>query len=81
VEVDPIKPTLKAPGTKCLKLNYDGLLSSFAFKFNLRRYITESVKINIANRTCEMTLSLRLGGAVQVASIKTRVENTPVFSA
>jgi len=37
VQVDPIKPTLKAPGTKRLKLKYDKLLSSFAFKFNLRR--------------------------------------------
>jgi len=38
VQVDPIKPTLKAPGTKRLKLEYYKLLSSFAFKFNLRRY-------------------------------------------
>ena len=39
MQVDPIKPTLKAPGTKRLKLKYDKVLSSFAFKFNLRRYI------------------------------------------
>jgi len=38
VQVDPIKPTLKAPGTKHLKLKYDEPLSKFAFKFNLRRY-------------------------------------------
>jgi len=38
VQVDPIKPTLKAPGTKRLKLKYDELLSHLAFKFNLRRY-------------------------------------------
>jgi len=38
VQVEPIKPTLKAPGTKRLKPQYDGLLSNFAFKFNLRRY-------------------------------------------
>jgi len=37
VQVDPIKPTLKPPGTKRLKLKYDELLSSFAFNFNLRR--------------------------------------------
>jgi len=30
---------LKAPGTKRLKLTRDELLSSFAFKFNMRRYI------------------------------------------
>jgi hypothetical protein len=33
----PIKPKLKAPGTKRLKLTFDKLLSNFAFKFNLRR--------------------------------------------
>jgi len=40
VQVDPIKPTLKAPGSKRLKLKYDNLHSSFAFKFNLRRCTT-----------------------------------------
>jgi hypothetical protein len=38
VQVDTIKPKLKAPGTKRLKLDYDGPLSNFGFKFNLRRY-------------------------------------------
>jgi len=38
VQVDPITPTLKAPGTKRLKLKYHKLLSSFAFNCNLRRY-------------------------------------------
>ena len=38
MRVDPIKPTLKVPGTKRLKLKRVDLLSSFAFKFNLRRY-------------------------------------------
>jgi hypothetical protein len=38
VQVDPIKPTLKPPGTKRLKLEFDVLLSNFAFKLNLRRY-------------------------------------------
>ena len=35
-----MKPMLKAPATtgKRLKLEYDNLLSRFAFKFNLRRY-------------------------------------------
>jgi len=39
VQVDPLKPILKAPGTKRLKLKYDQLLSNLAFNFNLRRYI------------------------------------------
>jgi HPt (histidine-containing phosphotransfer) domain-containing protein len=38
VQVDPMKPQLKAPGTKRLKLNYDAPLSSFAFNFSLRHY-------------------------------------------
>jgi hypothetical protein len=38
VQVDPIKPTLKAPGTKLLELQYDERLSSFAFNLNLRHY-------------------------------------------
>jgi len=41
VQVDPIKPKLIPPGTKRLKLNNDGLLSTSAFKFSLRRFIEE----------------------------------------
>jgi hypothetical protein len=38
VQIDPVKFTLKLPGTMRWKLPYDGLLSSFAFNFNLHRY-------------------------------------------
>ena len=38
VQVDPMRPTLKAPGTERLKLQYEKPLSNFPFKFNLRRY-------------------------------------------
>ena len=38
MQVDPINSTLKAPGSKRLKLGHEKLLSNFAFKFNLRRY-------------------------------------------
>ena len=38
VQVDPVRPTLKAPRTKRLKLKYDELLSNVSFNFNLRRY-------------------------------------------
>jgi len=37
VQVEPIKPTLKAPNTKRLKRNFQQVLSKFAFRFNLRR--------------------------------------------
>ena len=38
MQVDPIIPTLKAPGIKLLKLSYE-LLSSSALNLKLRRYI------------------------------------------
>jgi len=46
VQIDPINPQLKAPGTKRLNLKCDELLSSFAFEFNLRRYNQEPAEIN-----------------------------------
>jgi len=48
VQVDPIKPKLKPPGTKRLKLKCDMLPSSSAFKFNLRRYSTEAFSEDFA---------------------------------
>ena len=45
MQIDPVKPKLKPPGTKRLKLKYDEPLSKFAFKFNLRRYIKASIAI------------------------------------
>jgi len=38
VQVAPIKPTLKAPGSKRLKLNMDQLISNFGLNFNLSRF-------------------------------------------
>jgi hypothetical protein len=38
VQVDPMNPKLRPPGSKRLKLNCDVLLSTSAFKFKLRRY-------------------------------------------
>jgi hypothetical protein len=42
VQVAPIKPTLKAAGTKRLKLKCDQPLSNFAFNFNVRHYNSDS---------------------------------------
>jgi len=61
VQVDPIKPRLKAPGTKRLKLTHDEPLSINAFKFNLRRY-------SVAGQPPPHPL--KLGRAVQVDSVK-----------
>jgi len=38
VQVEPIKPMLKAPGNTRLNLRYDGPLSKLAFNFNSHRY-------------------------------------------
>ena len=38
MQVEPMKPTFKAPGSKRLKLNHEERLSSLAFNFNLRHY-------------------------------------------
>ena len=50
MQVDPIKPTLIAPGTKRLKLSNDKLLSSFGFNFNLRRYTKAEVATSTPTR-------------------------------
>ena len=44
MQVDPINPTLKAPGAKHLKPIYLELLLSSAFKFNLRRYTEDKAR-------------------------------------
>jgi hypothetical protein len=44
VQVDPIKPTLKAAGTKHLKLKSDEMLLCFAFNFYLRRYMKTTLQ-------------------------------------
>ena len=38
MRVDPMKPTLKAPGSKRLKLESEIVLSNFTFNISLRRY-------------------------------------------
>ena len=71
VQVDPIKPTLKAPGTKRLKLKHDKVLSSFAFKFNLRRY-------NPAMRTCDAVQArLDKAGSTHIVYRYTHFRNQP----
>jgi hypothetical protein len=60
VQVNPSRPKLKPPGTIRLKLEYDELLSSCAFKFNLPRYILALRRATYA----------ALGRAVQVDRIK-----------
>jgi hypothetical protein len=59
-----MKTHLKAPGTKRLKLKYDKLLSNVAFRFNLRRYITESVTTVNAD-AARLTAQLQVSTATE----------------
>jgi len=45
VQIDPMKPVLKAPGPMLSKLRYYGPLSNFAFSLNLRRYTVGAVAV------------------------------------
>ena len=64
VQVDPIKQTLKPPGTKRLKLKYYKLLSSVAFNFNLRRYTEEMEELK---RSLELQIEdLKVGNIYAV---------------
>jgi hypothetical protein len=55
-----MKHKLKPLGTKRLKLEYDGLLLNFGFKFSLRRY-TEVVAMTCTHAALKRSDFLRLG--------------------
>ena len=55
MQVAPIKPTLKAHGTKRLKLKYDESPSNFAFKVNSRRYIKSQLATSQAEGRRRLT--------------------------
>jgi hypothetical protein len=61
VQVDPIKPTLKAPGTERLKLEYDEPASNLAFKFNLRRYHPSEPAFVATCNVCHRELEIGKG--------------------
>jgi hypothetical protein len=59
-----MKPTLKAPRTKLLELQYDEVLSSVAFNLNLRRYNVDigaplmlTMLINTVVKRCRFIVS------------------------
>jgi len=64
VQVDHIKPTLKTPGTKRLKLEllYDEPPSKFAFGFSLRRYRLGRRAAAGRRRAAEPRADARSGG-------------------
>ena len=72
MQVDPSKPTLKAPGTKRLKLRDDDPLSCFGFNFILRRY----TKVPVVHGMDEAEMVLRMGSlasADQLSSARAAV--------
>jgi len=65
VQVDPIEPKLQQPGTKCLKLKHDGLLSTFGFKINFRRF---TLALMTTTKTAPTRKMSALAEAVAVAA-------------
>jgi len=57
VQVDPVKPMLKLPRSKRLRLEHEKLLSNFAFNFILCRY-SEVLKLEAGTRFLAATKSL-----------------------
>ena len=57
-----MKPTLKAPGAKRLKLEPDKLLSKFAFNLNLRRYKTASARVLLGEAAFALVAANRVVG-------------------
>ena len=59
-----MKPKPKPPGTKRLKLKCDILLSTFAFKFKLRRYNVPLADLpRIAHKLEEWALTKQMAAA------------------
>ena len=62
VQVHPMKPVLKAPGTKRLRPQYKKLLSTVGFNFNLRCYIVDGVAVLLGRQggaTCRVDENLQ----------------------
>ena len=75
MQVVPVKPTLKAPGIKRLKLRYDELLSNFASNFNLRRYIPGSDQAFFTSKVgrCRVTVSKPVLKAPMVLALEATI--------
>jgi hypothetical protein len=65
MQVDPIEPTLKAPGANLLTLKFDERLSNFAFKFNLCQYSLAGIHAALTHNPAAVTSAcLQLATAV-----------------
>ena len=68
VQVDPIKPMLKAPEFQGLKLKCDETLSMFGFNFDLRRYTVADFATNTAVPAVMLGVQAPKAGATLVHS-------------
>ena len=76
MQFDPIKPTVKVPGTKHLTLKYDEPPSKFAFNFNLRHY----VEVRVDSPGSWLATSPGSSGTVEVGSGQSCLpRHTPSF--
>ena len=81
MQVEPTQSNLKAPGPKRVKLKYDNLLSSFAFKFNLRRNNKEELAASYHLVLMDLEMPEMDGATVSRCRLKpaeTRVESALV---
>jgi hypothetical protein len=78
VQVDPVKPQLKAPGTNLLTLEYDELLSTFAVKFILRRYtmVAEPHCVRTQVGRCRLPLSKPVLKECMVSAFEATIRRT-----
>ena len=63
VQAVPVQPILKPTGTKRWKLEYDEMLSSFAFRFNLRRYTKVTLAIAFQRELAILKRRISAAGA------------------
>ena len=72
VQVDPIRPPLKAPGTKRLKLQYDESPSNMAFKINSCHYYVDGVRVasDVADAAYTLAGDFTLGGTAPVGPVR-----------
>ena len=75
MQLDPIKPTLKVPGTKRSKLKCDKPLSNFAFKINLRRYIEAELTVFSSLEAKRLEHQLEARPARQTLNPKPKTQN------
>ena len=78
MQIEPIKPELKPPGSKRLKLEYEKPLSNVDLNFNLRRYIKgECIVFNnwraMHGRKYAGQGRIIVGGTVAMESFKSKM--------